>query len=231
MWGMTSVLWSLFSTMKIKIWNITNFQRILKPFPELISLRNQIDHIAGLKCWPRADMVKDLGYKWQTRLLTIFCGIFLVTVAEFVSSLWSKAHWELQQFCVVFSVYSGWTRIWSVFKVSNGRGLEDQMYHSKMNRPGPCNYLSNLVVNTVRFVIFTLHRLSVTQELMLAILRWRKLIQLFRCNFMHLSRLHGKNPANWSRISPKFWWYGKVNQKSGRFANGFPVPCEQKWQV
>ena len=30
---------------------------------------------------------------------------------------------------------------------------------------------------------------------------------------------HGTNPANRSRIGPKFEWYGKVNQKSGRFAN------------
>ena len=30
---------------------------------------------------------------------------------------------------------------------------------------------------------------------------------------------YGKNPANWSRVSPKFGWYGKVNQKSGRFTN------------
>ena len=27
-----------------------------------------------------------------------------------------------------------------------------------------------------------------------------------------------KNPVNWSRIGPKFGWYGKVSQKSGRFA-------------
>ena len=30
---------------------------------------------------------------------------------------------------------------------------------------------------------------------------------------------YGKNPANLSRIGPKFGWHGKVNQKSGRFAN------------
>ena len=43
---------------------------------------------------------------------------------------------------------------------------------------------------------------------------------------------YGKNPANWSRIYPKFGWYGKVNQKSGRFANvPFPFPCERKRQV
>ena len=28
-----------------------------------------------------------------------------------------------------------------------------------------------------------------------------------------------KNPANRSRIGPKFGWYGKVNQNSGRFTN------------
>ena len=28
-----------------------------------------------------------------------------------------------------------------------------------------------------------------------------------------------KNPENWSRIGPKFGWYGKINQKSGRFTN------------
>ena len=30
---------------------------------------------------------------------------------------------------------------------------------------------------------------------------------------------YGKSPANWSGVGPKFGWYGKVNQKSGRFAN------------
>ena len=41
----------------------TNFQRISKSFPELISIRNQIGHITGLKLLTTADMVKDLGYK------------------------------------------------------------------------------------------------------------------------------------------------------------------------
>ena len=62
---------------------------ISKFFPELISLRNQIGHITGLKLLTTADMVKDLGYKnlgacWvkysfepmTTRLLEIFCEIF-----------------------------------------------------------------------------------------------------------------------------------------------------------
>ena len=31
---------------------------------------------------------------------------FLVTVTELVSSLWSMAHRELQQFCVVVGIYS-----------------------------------------------------------------------------------------------------------------------------
>ena len=30
---------------------------------------------------------------------------------------------------------------------------------------------------------------------------------------------YGKNPANLFRIGAKFGWYGKVNQKSDRFAN------------
>ena len=30
---------------------------------------------------------------------------------------------------------------------------------------------------------------------------------------------YGKNLANWSRIGPKFGWYWKVNQKSGRSTN------------
>ena len=44
---------------------------------------------------------------------------------------------------------------------------------------------------------------------------------------------YGKHPANWSRIGPKFGWYGKVNQKQGRFPNVYtvPFPCEQKRQV
>ena len=60
-----------------------------------------------------ADMVKDLqGIKYSFEPMTgqaleIFCEIFLVTAAESVSSLWSKGHRELQQFCVVFSIYSG----------------------------------------------------------------------------------------------------------------------------
>ena len=88
--GVTSVLWRVFSTVGDNIstvgdtfstvgdnistvevaqysgdkdLNITNFQRISKSFPELISLRNQIDHITGLNCQTMADMVKDLGYK------------------------------------------------------------------------------------------------------------------------------------------------------------------------
>ena len=39
------------------------FSKNLEIFPELISLRNQIDHIAGFKVLTTADMVKDLGYK------------------------------------------------------------------------------------------------------------------------------------------------------------------------
>ena len=38
--------------------------------------------------------------------------------------------------------------------------------------PDPCNYLSNLLINTVRLVIFMLHRLSDTKAWMLAVLRW-----------------------------------------------------------
>ena len=48
-------------------------------------------------------------------------------------------------------------------------------YYSKMKKksfkPDPCNYLSNLSVNTVRLVIFMLHRLSDTKAWMLAVLR------------------------------------------------------------
>ena len=73
---------------------------------------------------------------------------------------------------------------------------------------------------------------------MLAVLRRRKLIQLARCKFYKIAywsalvypkkpvgrevaftQGYGKNPANWSRIGPKFGWYGKVNQKSGWFEN------------
>ena len=36
---------------------------------------------------------------------------------------------------------------------------------------------------------------------------------------LHSQRGIETNPANWSRIGSKFGWYGKVNQKSGRFAN------------
>ena len=45
--GTFSTVGGTISTVEIKIWNITDFQRISKSF---ISLRNQIDHIAGLKC-------------------------------------------------------------------------------------------------------------------------------------------------------------------------------------
>ena len=82
---------------------------------------------------------------------------------------------------------------------------------------------------------------------MLAVLSRHKLIQLARCKFYTVGPLHTtmdaiilvqsgpfqkagrergcihtgvwKNPANRSRIGPKFGWYGKVNQKSGRFTN------------
>ena len=36
---------------------------------------------------------------------------------------------------------------------------------------------------------------------------------------LHSHRGIERNPANRSRIGSKFGWYGKVNQKSGRFAN------------
>ena len=78
---------------------------------------------------------------------------------------------------------------------------------------------------------------------MLAVLRLYKLIQLARCKFyteamgailycyalvrskrpvgreVAFIQGYGKNPGNRSRIGPKFGWYGKVNQKSDRFAN------------
>ena len=52
--------------------------------------------------------------------------IFLATVGELVSSIWFKANRGLQQFCVVSSIYSGWTRIWLVFQVDGGEQLEDE---------------------------------------------------------------------------------------------------------
>ena len=66
----------------------------------------------------QVSKVKDLGYKnlvlgkipfepMTDQAFEIFWEIFLVTVVEFVSSLRSKAYRELQQFCVVFSIYSG----------------------------------------------------------------------------------------------------------------------------
>ena len=45
---------------------------------------------------------------------------------------------------------------------------------------------------------------------------------------LHSHRGIERNPANLSRIGPKF---GKVNQKSDRFANVIPFPYEQKRQV
>ena len=75
------------------------------------------------------EILKFLGTQFSVvhRGVWIFSEIahsvtFLVTVAELVSSLWSKANRDLQQFCVVSSIYSGRTRIWSVLKVSNGSG-------------------------------------------------------------------------------------------------------------
>ena len=73
-----------------------------------------------------------------------------------------------------------------------------------MYRPGPCNYLSNLLVNIVRFVIFMLHRLSNTKSLMLAILRWHELIQLARCKFYSL--LH-------TVMGAILYWYTPVRSK------------------
>ena len=41
-----------------------------------------------------------------------------------------------------------------------------------------------------------------------------------------------KNPVNWSRIGPKFEWYGKVNPKSGQFTNVLFHSCvNRKRQV
>ena len=111
------------------------------------------------------------------------------------------------------------------------------------NRPDPCNYLSNLLVNTVIFVSFMLHRLSDTKAWMLAVLRWHAYsigqMQFYTVGHeydfilayapvrskrpvgekLHSHRGIETNPANRSRIGSKFGWYGKVNQKSSPFAN------------
>ena len=100
------------------------------------------------------------------------------------------------------------------------------------------------VVNAVRFVILTLHRVLDTKALMLAVLRWHKHIQLAkflysRPPFLYSrpwmrfytgsfqkagrERLHShrgmEKSANWSRIGSKFGLYWKANQKLGWFAN------------
>ena len=130
--GITSVLWRLLSALEITIWNIRNFQTTLEIFsrPYFASKWDRPHYSHQLLT--TADMVKDLGYKnlvlgkillWTYERLGFSGNIlwnFLATVAEFVSSLWCKANPDLQQFYVVCSIYSEWTRMWLVFKVSNG---------------------------------------------------------------------------------------------------------------
>ena len=48
--------------------------------------------------------------------------------------------------------------------------LSNEKIVQTCNRPDSCNYLLNLLVNTVRLVIFMLHRLSDTKASMLAVL-------------------------------------------------------------
>ena len=50
LWGITSVLWRLLSTVETRLGVLRIFKESLNLFQKLISLRNQIDHIAGLKC-------------------------------------------------------------------------------------------------------------------------------------------------------------------------------------
>ena len=50
-WGITSVLWRLLSTVEIKIWNITNFQKISKSFQSLFhfEIRSATSQDSGYK--------------------------------------------------------------------------------------------------------------------------------------------------------------------------------------
>ena len=49
LWRITSVLWRLLSTVEIRLEILRIFKESLNLFQKLISLRNQIDQIAGLK--------------------------------------------------------------------------------------------------------------------------------------------------------------------------------------
>ena len=48
--GITSVLWRLLSTVEIRLEILRIFKLSLNLVQKLISLRNQINHVAGLKC-------------------------------------------------------------------------------------------------------------------------------------------------------------------------------------
>ena len=47
LWGITLVMWRLLSTVEIRLQILRIFKESLNLFQKLISLRNQIDHIAG----------------------------------------------------------------------------------------------------------------------------------------------------------------------------------------
>ena len=81
------------------------------------------------------------------------------------------------------------------------------------NRSGPCYCLSNLLVNTVRFVIFTLHRVSDTKALMLAVYADINLFNWPDANFIQKAPSHGHG-CNFIRVrSGPF-------QKAGREREG-----------
>ena len=131
-----------------------------------------------------ADMLKDLGYK-----NSVLGKILLLTYDKL--GFWKyfvNFFGNCGRICEQFMI-QGQSRFTAILrsiqhllrmnsslvgiKVSNESSYssETKKIVQTCNRSDPCNYLSNLLVNTVRLVIFMLHRLSGTKVWMLAVLR------------------------------------------------------------
>ena len=88
----------------------------------------------------------------------------------------------------------------------------------RLPRPGCLRSYADMLIQLARCKFYTVRPLHTAMS---AILYWYAPV----CSKRPVgARLHSHrgietNPANMSRIGSKFGWYGKTNQKSGRFAN------------
>ena len=87
-----------------------------------------------------------------------------------------------------------------------------------MPRPGCLRSYADMLIQLARCKIYTVGSLHTTMS---AILYWYTPVSSKRPvgEKLYSHRSIETNTANQSRIGSKFGWYGKVNQKSSRFAN------------